>query len=416
MSLRFQEYWNWLNMPRKTRRGPRRLSHALRAYTLQSSVRGCASCRHSPLALCERLQLVAGKSTQFSSRLLSLRTGDFRPLTFFGGIGGASRNGILIKGSNYLELLANTKTVVFDKTGTLTEGIFRVTSIHPQSLPAEKLLQLAAALETYSTHPIAQSIRTHNQLQIDTGALSNVTNLQGHGLSAKYLDHDYLIGNDALMEKHGIALPYCPHLGVVVHIAEDGQYLGHIEISDELKKTAKEAVTALGELGINKTVLLTGDRQDIAEETAQAAGIRHVYANLLPADKVSHVEKLLQENQNGSLVFVGDGINDAPVLARADVGIAMGALGSDAAVEAADIVLMDDDPRKLPFAIRLAKRTLLIARQNITFALAVKAAVLILASAGITELWMAVFADVGVSMIAIANATRTLRSNLAEKE
>ena len=308
------------------------------------------------------------------------------------------------------------KRLFFDKTGTLTEGIFRVTSIHPQSLPAEKLLQLAAALETYSTHPIAQSIRTHNQLQIDTGALSNVTNLQGYGLSAKYLDHDYLIGNDALMEKHGIALPYCPHLGVVVHIAEDGQYLGHIEISDELKKTAKEAVTALGGLGINKTVLLTGDRQDIAEETAKAAGIRHVYANLLPADKVSHVEKLLQENQNGSLVFVGDGINDAPVLARADVGIAMGALGSDAAVEAADIVLMDDDPRKLPFAIRLAKRTLLIARQNITFALAVKAAVLTLASAGITELWMAVFADVGVSMIAIANATRTLRSNLAERE
>lgn len=338
------------------------------------------------------------------------------PLTFFGAIGGASRNGILIKGSNYLELLANTKTVVFDKTGTLTQGIFRVTSIHPQALSGKELLRLAAALETYSTHPIAQSIRNHNHAEINPNALSNVTSLQGYGLSATYHGHSYLIGNDALMNRHDIALPYCPHLGVVVHIAEDGRYLGHIEISDEVKDTAKEAIAALESLGIQKTVLLTGDRLDIAEETARITGIRKVYANLLPDGKVSHVEQILQDNKDGSLVFVGDGINDAPVLARADVGIAMGALGSDAAVEAADIVLMDDDPRKLPLAIRLAKRTLLIARQNIAFALAVKAVVLVLASAGVTELWMAVFADVGVSLIAIANATRTMSVRTLEKK
>ncbi|MBN1778235.1 MAG: cadmium-translocating P-type ATPase [Clostridiales bacterium] len=338
------------------------------------------------------------------------------PLTFFGGIGGASRNGILVKGSNYLELLSRADTVVFDKTGTLTEGIFRVTSIHPQSLPAQALLRLAATLEHYSTHPIAQSIRRHNLLPVDTETLSDVTDLQGYGLSAQNHGHRYLIGNAALMEQHGVALPYCPHLGVVVHIAEDGRYLGHIEISDEIKKTSAEAVQGLRAEGVRKTVLLTGDRQDIAEETGKAVGIRDVYAKLLPEDKVERVERLLAENTRGSLLFVGDGINDAPVLARADVGVAMGALGSDAAVEAADIVLMDDDPRKLPLAIRLAKRTLSIARQNIAFALAVKAVVLVLAGAGITELWMAVFADVGVSIIAILNATRALRTCSVSKK
>ena len=334
------------------------------------------------------------------------------PLTFFGGIGGASRNGILVKGSNYLELLAKAETVVFDKTGTLTEGIFHVTSIHPQALPSEELLHLAATLEQYSTHPIAQSIKLHNQLPVKTDTLSNITDLQGYGLSAQYQGHQYLVGNTALMDKHNIELPYCPHLGVVVHLAEDGKYIGHIEISDEIKKSAAQAVADLAKAGVHKTVLLSGDRKDIADKTGKTLGIQEVHAELLPADKVDHVERLLAEQKQGTLVFVGDGINDAPVLARADVGVAMGALGSDAAVEAADIVLMDDDPRKLALAIRLARRTLSIARQNIVFALTVKALVLVLASAGLTQLWMAVFADVGVSMIAILNAARTLSSSI----
>ncbi|MFH1879335.1 MAG: heavy metal translocating P-type ATPase [Bacillota bacterium] len=331
------------------------------------------------------------------------------PLTFFGGIGGASKNGILVKGSNYLELLAKAETVVFDKTGTLTEGIFHVTSIHPQALPADELLRLAATLENYSAHPIAQSIRAHNKLPVHTETLKNVTDLQGYGISAQNQGHRYFIGNQTLMEQQGVALPCCPHLGAVVHIAQDGEYLGHIEISDEIKKTAKEAVDSLRSLGVRKTVLLTGDRMDIAEQTGKALGIDLVYGNLLPADKVEHVERLLALSNHGSLVFVGDGINDAPVLARADVGVAMGALGSDAAVEAADIVLMDDDPHKLPLAIRLARCTLSIARQNIAFSLIVKTVVLTLAGLGLTELWMAVFADVGVSMIAVINAARALR-------
>jgi Zn2+/Cd2+-exporting ATPase len=330
------------------------------------------------------------------------------PLTFFGGIGGMSRRGILVKGSNYLELLAHAHTVVFDKTGTLTQGIFHVTSVHPQALSSEELLQLAATLEQYSTHPIAQSIRLHNRLPLGADKPAEVEELQGYGVSARFQEHDYLIGNVALMDHHKIALPYCLHLGVVVHLAKDGQYLGHIEISDEIKPGSAEAVQALYREGIRDIVLLTGDRKDIAEETGKALGIQTVRAELLPSDKVAHVESLLAGTKPGSLIFVGDGINDAPVLARADVGVAMGALGSDAAVEAADIVLMDDDPRKLPLAIRLARRTLFIARQNIVFALTVKTLVLILASAGLTELWMAVIADVGVSIIAILNATRTL--------
>lgn len=332
------------------------------------------------------------------------------PLTFFSGIGGASKNGILVKGSNYLELLASANTVVFDKTGTLTEGIFHVTSIHPQSLTAGELLLLAATLENYSTHPIAQSIRAHNTLPVSTEALTDTTDLPGYGLSATYQGHRYLIGNQTLMEQQNIEFPCCPHLGVVVHLAEDGQYLGHIEISDRIKSSAKAAVDALHSEGVHNTVLLTGDRVDIAQHTGDALGIDQVYGGLLPADKVTHVELLLDEHKAGSVVFVGDGINDAPVLARADVGVAMGALGSDAAVEAADIVLMDDDPMKLPLAIRLAKRTLRIARQNIVFALGVKAIVLVLAGMGIANMWMAVFADVGVSMIAILNAARALQT------
>ena len=336
------------------------------------------------------------------------------PLTFFSAIGGASKNGILVKGGNYLESLSRVDTVVFDKTGTLTEGIFRVTSIHPQRMSSEELLHLAATLESFSTHPIAQSIRAHNKLPLATESLTDVSVLQGNGLSARYRGHRYLIGNQALMEKENIAFPYCPHAGVVVHLAEDETYLGHIEISDEIKPTSKSAVDALRQEGIRNTILLTGDRPDIAEDTGKALGIDRVFAGLLPADKVAHVEELLASQKRGKLAFVGDGINDAPVLARADVGVAMGALGSDAAVEAADIVLMDDDPRKLPLAIRLAKRTFVIARQNIVFALGVKAAVLVLAGMGIANMWMAVFADVGVSMIAILNATRALKIHSTE--
>ena len=331
------------------------------------------------------------------------------PLTFFSGIGAASKNGILIKGSNYLELLSRTKTVVFDKTGTLTEGSFHVTTIHPQNLSAQELVQLAATLEQYSTHPIAQSICTHNTLPVEPEALTDVINLPGYGVEATYHNHRYFIGNQALMEQQAIEVPCCPHLGVVVHLAEDSKYLGHIEISDSLKPTAKAAIDTLRREGIRDTVMLTGDRIDIAKHTGEAVGIDHVYADLLPADKVSKVE-MLQKQGSGTLLFVGDGINDAPVLSRADVGVAMGVLGSDAAVEAADIVLMDDDPRKLPLAIRLARRTLRIARQNIVFALGIKTLVLVLAGMGIANMWMAVFADVGVSMLATLNATRALQT------
>ncbi|HPF88514.1 MAG TPA: heavy metal translocating P-type ATPase [Candidatus Limiplasma sp.] len=335
------------------------------------------------------------------------------PLTFLGGIGGASRNGILVKGSNYLELLSKAETVVFDKTGTLTEGTFRVTSIHPQLLSENALLYLAATLESASSHPIAKSICLHNKIPIAADALSDMVDLQGFGLSAVYQKHRYYIGNQALMEQHGIACPYCPHTGVVVHLAKDGQYLGHIAISDHLKSSAKDAINALHSEGIRRTILLTGDRTDIARQTADILDIDQVYAELLPADKVAHVERLLTEQKDGYLVFVGDGINDAPSLARADVGIAMGALGSDAAVEAADIVLMDDDPLKISTAIRIARRTMRIARENIVFALGIKALVLVLAAFGIANMWMAVFADVGVSILAILNAARALRTRYA---
>lgn len=336
------------------------------------------------------------------------------PLTFFSAIGGASKNGVLVKGSNYLELLSQADTVVFDKTGTLTEGIFRVTSIHPQRLSSEELLHLAATLESFSTHPIAQSIRTHNQLPVEADAMTDVTNLPGYGVSAQYRGRRYLIGNQALMEQHSIAFPYCPHAGVVVHLAEGNEYLGHIEISDRIKPSSKISIEGLRREGIRNTILLTGDRPDIARSTGDTLGIDEVYAGLLPADKVAHVEALLTSKKRGRLVFVGDGMNDAPVLARADVGVAMGALGSDAAVEAADIVLMDDDPRRLPLAVRIAKRTIRIARQNIVFALTVKVGVLALAGLGLANMWMAVFADVGVSMIAIVNAARALRVRMPD--
>ncbi len=332
------------------------------------------------------------------------------PLTFFGGIGGASRNGILVKGSNYLELLADARTVVFDKTGTLTQGSFHVTVIHPEMVSEQTLLRLAATVESNSNHPISRSIRAHYRLPVDTDGLREVREIAGQGVSAQVEGRTVYAGNDKLMAAMGITPPDCPHVGTVVHVAQDGVYLGHIVIADEVKPGAKEAIAALRREGVQKTVMLTGDAKPVAEQVAQELGLDDAYAQLLPADKVAQVERLLTDlNGHGRLVFVGDGVNDAPVLTRADVGVAMGALGSDAAVEAADVVLMDDDPRRLPLAIRIARRTIAIARQNILFALGVKVLVLVLVAVGLANMWLAVFADVGVSLLAILNATRALR-------
>ncbi|MDD3213383.1 MAG: heavy metal translocating P-type ATPase [Eubacteriales bacterium] len=332
------------------------------------------------------------------------------PLTFFGGIGGASRNGILVKGSNYLEQLASAETVVFDKTGTLTEGSFNVTVIHPDQVTEQELLKLAATVESYSEHPISRSIRAMNHLPVDADGLKNVREIAGQGVSAELDGRTVYAGNEKLMASIGVEPPFCPHNGsTVVHVAQDRQYLGHIVISDKVKAGSMAAIDALRHEGVRKTVLLTGDEQTVADKVAGELKLDEAHAKLLPADKVNQVEALLaRSDRKGSLVFVGDGVNDAPVLTRADVGVAMGALGSDAAVEAADVVLMDDDPRKLPLAIRIARHTLAIARQNITFALVVKIGVLVLISFGLANMWLAVFADVGVSLLAILNATRAL--------
>ena len=338
------------------------------------------------------------------------------PLTFFGGIGGASRNGILVKGSNYLEQLASAETVVFDKTGTLTEGSFKVSLIHPDQVTEQELLKLAATVESYSDHPISRSIRAQYHLPVDSDGLTNVKEIAGQGVSAELHGRTLFAGNQKLMDAIGVATPNCPHEGsTVVHVARDGVYLGHIVISDEIKPGSKAAIVALKGEGVRKTVMLTGDMQAVADQVGRELGLTEVHAQLLPADKVHQVEMLLsQSSPKGKLVFVGDGVNDAPVLTRADVGVAMGALGSDAAVEAADVVLMDDDPRKLPLAIRIARHTLKIARQNITFALAVKLGVLALVTVGLANMWLAVFADVGVSLLAILNATRALRVRTEE--
>lgn len=338
------------------------------------------------------------------------------PLTFFGGIGGASRNGILVKGSNYLEQLASAETVVFDKTGTLTEGSFKVSLIHPDQVTEQELLKLAATVESYSDHPISRSIRAQYHLPVDSDGLTNVKEIAGQGVSAELHGRTLFAGNQKLMDAIGVATPNCPHEGsTVVHVARDGVYLGHIVISDEIKPGSKAAIVALKGEGVRKTVMLTGDMQAVADQVGRELGLTEVHAQLLPADKVHQVEMLLsQSSPKGKLVFVGDGVNDAPVLTRADVGVAMGALGSDAAVEAADVVLMDDDPRKLPLAIRIARHTLKIARQNITFALAVKLGVLALVTVGLANMWLAVFADVGVSLLAIVNATRALRVRTEE--
>ena len=333
------------------------------------------------------------------------------PLSFFGGIGGASKNGILVKGGNYLEVLAKTELVVFDKTGTLTRGVFNVTAIHPDHCGEAQLLELAALAESYSDHPISRSLKEAYGKELDASRVSNVEELSGRGVRATVDGRQICAGNDKLMEDIGVSWHPCHRVGTTVHVASDGVYLGHIVISDEVKPDAKEAITALKACGVRRTVMLTGDAKAVGESVAQELGLDEVHTQLLPADKVTRVEALLGEvSPKGTLAFVGDGINDAPVLSRADIGIAMGGLGSDAAIEAADIVLMDDKPSKLADAIRIARRTLAIVRQNIAFALAVKFLVLALSATGAANMWEAVFADVGVSVIAILNAMRALKT------
>ena len=333
------------------------------------------------------------------------------PLSFFGGIGGASKDGILVKGGNYLEVLARTEIVVFDKTGTLTRGVFNVTAIHPDHCDQGQLLELAALAECWSDHPISHSLKEAYGREMDSSRVSNVEEVAGRGVKAVVDGHTICAGNDKLMEDIGVSWHPCHRVGTTVHVASDGVYLGHIVISDEVKPDAKEAVAALKAAGVRKTVMLTGDAQAVGEDVAKQLGLDEVHTQLLPADKVERVEKLLKEvSPKGALAFVGDGINDAPVLSRADIGIAMGGLGSDAAIEAADIVLMDDKPSKIAHAIRIARRTLSIVRQNIVFALAVKLLVLVLSAVGLVSMWAAVFADVGVSVIAILNAMRALKA------
>ena len=331
------------------------------------------------------------------------------PLSFFGGIGGASRMGILVKGSNYLEALAKTKTIVFDKTGTLTQGVFEVSSLHPVGCTEAELLETAALAECYSGHPISQSLRKAYGKPVDQSRVSEVNEVGGHGLTALVDGRRVAAGNARLMDKLGIACDAPAAPGTVVHIAIDGRYAGYVLISDQLKPRAKAALQALKASGIKKTVMLTGDSASVAQSVAAQLGLDEVHAELLPGDKVDRVEQLLAQNAKGELLaFVGDGINDAPVLSRADIGIAMGALGSDAAIEAADIVLMDDDPARIATAIKISRRTLGIVYQNIVFALAVKAACLVLGAMGIANMWVAIFADVGVMVIAVLNAVRAL--------
>lgn len=331
------------------------------------------------------------------------------PLSFFGGIGGASRQGILVKGGSYLEVLARAETVVFDKTGTLTKGVFQVTAVHPEQGTEAELLELAALAEAYSDHPISRSLKTAYGKPLEPERVSHVEELSGRGVRAVVDGKEVCAGNDKLMEEIGAAWKPCHQVGTVVHVAVDGVYGGHIMISDQVKEDAKEAIAALKGLGVKRTVMLTGDAAAVGEAVAQELGLDEVHTQLLPAGKVERVEALLTETSaKGALAFVGDGINDAPVLSRADIGIAMGGLGSDAAIEAADVVLMDDKPSKLAEAVDIARRTLGIVRQNIIFALGVKALVLILSAMGKATMWAAVFADVGVSVIAILNAMRAL--------
>lgn len=333
------------------------------------------------------------------------------PLTFFGGIGGASRNGILIKGSNYMDALANLSTVIFDKTGTLTHGLFEVEAIHPENYDAHELLHMAAHVEHFTTHPIGAALRDAFPNEATDGCeITEVEEIAGQGIRAKVGNHTVCVGNTKMMDSIGAKWHNCHKVGTIIHIAIDGIYAGHIIINDKIKEDSKEAISQLKALGVGKTVMLTGDRKEVGEHVAQQLHIDEYHTELLPTDKVSHMERLIKEKPAGStLAFVGDGINDAPVLKRADVGIAMGAFGSDAAIEAADVVLMDDKPSKVATAISIARRTISIAHQNVWFAIGVKVAILLLATVGLGTMWMAVFADVGVTVLAVLNAMRALK-------
>ena len=332
------------------------------------------------------------------------------PLTFFGGLGGASRNGILVKGSNYMDALANLGTVVFDKTGTLTYGEFAVEAVHPDDFDERELLHLAAHVEHFSTHPIGAALRDAFPNEATDGcSVTDVEELAGRGVRAKVGDHTVCVGNALFMKDIGAAWHECHLVGTVIHVAVDGKYAGHIVVNDRIKTDSGAAVASLRRLGVSRMVMLSGDRQEVVSDVAHKIGIDDYSAGLLPADKVEHVERLLAEKESGkTLAFVGDGINDAPVLKRADIGIAMGGLGSDAAIEAADVVLMYDSPSKIALAVAIARRTIGIARQNVVFAIGVKVAVLLLAAFGLGNMWMAVFADVGVTVLAVFNAMRAL--------
>lgn len=331
------------------------------------------------------------------------------PLSFFAGLGGASREGILIKGSNYLETLSKSKIVVFDKTGTLTRGVFEVTAVHHSKIGEAKLLEYAALAECSSSHPISRSIQAAYGKKIDRSRVADIEEISGHGITAKVDGHKVAAGNLRLMKKLGIEAAECHSLGTIIHLAIDGEYSGHIVISDVEKPTSREALSALKKAGVAKTVMLTGDAKKVADKVAADLGIDEVHAELLPADKVNQVERLIAEKKkNDVLAFVGDGINDAPVLSRADIGIAMGVMGSDAAIEAADVVLMDDDPLKIAKAIRISRKCIGIVYQNISFALAIKFACLALGALGIANMWLAIFADVGVMVLAVLNAVRAL--------
>ena len=330
------------------------------------------------------------------------------PLSFFAGLGGASHEGILIKGSNYLETLSKTKTVVFDKTGTLTQGVFDVTGVHHNQLPREKVLEYAALAECASSHPISKSLQRAHGGPIDRQRVTDIQEFSGNGVVARVDGVTVAVGNDKLMDKLGIAWHDCHSVGTIIHLALDGQYAGHIVISDVEKPHARDAIAALKRIGVEKTVMLTGDRAKVADHVAQSLGVDEVHSELLPADKVAQVERLLGQS-GGKLAFVGDGINDAPVLSRADIGIAMGTMGSDAAIEAADVVLMDDDPLKIAKSIRISRKCIRIVYENIAFALIVKALCLLLVAVGAANMWAAIFGDVGVMVIAVLNAIRALR-------
>jgi Cd2+/Zn2+-exporting ATPase len=332
------------------------------------------------------------------------------PLTFFGGIGGAGKKGILIKGGNYVETLSKLGTIVFDKTGTLTKGKFEVSAVHPDKINENQLLHLAAHVERFSTHPIAISLKNAYPNENDDCKVEDIEEVSGQGIHARVNGDLVCVGNTKMMDAVGAKWKACEKNGTIIHVAVNGTYAGHIVISDTVKDDSKDAISALKAKGVEKTVMLTGDRKEVGEAVARELGLDEYYAELLPADKVKYLERILSEKKKGTnLAFVGDGINDAPVLARADVGIAMGGLGSDAAIEAADVVLMDDKPSKIAVAIGIARRTINIARQNVAFAIFIKVLVLVLAGIGIATMWMAVFADVGVTVIAILNATRALK-------